>query len=183
MKNFLTLIFLLASVRSFSQDIYALKSGKINFFAGTPVEDIDATNTKAVSFLNLKTGDVRISIPNKEFHFRRALMEEHFNENYMESMKYPKSEFKGKISGIEKLELTSGKPVPVTVTGILTIHGIAKERTFEATLEVKDNTVEANTKFIVPLIDHNIDRPKILWEKIAENVNVTVNFVYELYKK
>lgn len=165
------------------QSIYISKSNTVSFFAGTSVEDIDATNTKALSLLNITTGEITISIPNKEFHFKRSLMEEHFNENYMESDKYPKSEFKGKINNIEKYDLLTDGPFQVTVTGTLTVHGVAKERTLDVQVQRKDGKLQGETKFKVALADHKIDRPKILWEKMAENVDITASFIYELYKK
>ncbi len=166
-----------------AQDIYKLRSSKVVFFAGTPVEDIEATNTKSLSFLNIKTGEVSISIPVKEFHFKRSLMEEHFNENYIESAKYPKAEFKGKIQNIESIDFSSKDAIKVTVAGNLNIHGVTKERTIEATLINKGELIEATSKFSILVADHKIERPQILWEKIAENVQVTVNLSYELYKK
>lgn len=175
----LVLFFPLASANDTS--IYISKTNTISFFAGTPVEDINAENTKSVSLMNIQTGEVTISIPNKEFHFKRALMEEHFNENYMESDKFPKSEFKGKIQDIDKLDLTAGTPISITVSGILTIHGVAKIRTLNVTLQKTGNQIKGETKFTIPLADHRIDRPQILWEKLAENVDVTANFIYEPY--
>lgn len=165
------------------QPLYVSKTNTTSFFAGTAVEDIDATNTKAVSLLNVNTGELSISIPNKEFHFKRALMEEHFNENYMESGKYPKSEFKGKIKNPEQYNFGSSTPFVVSVTGNLTIHGVAKERTIEVTVVNQGGKIEGKANFTIALSDHNIDRPKILWEKLAETVNVTTTFTYEPYKK
>jgi hypothetical protein len=181
-KVFLSVL-VLAALQVSAQTIYISTSSKISFFAGTPIEDIDAVNLKAISFLNINTGEVTISIPNKEFQFKRSLMEEHFNENYMESEKFPKSDFKGKLNDIQKIGLKSKGSFAVTVTGILTVHGISKERTIDITIHTSDGKIEGETKFIIPLADHNIERPKILWEKMAENVEVTANFIYEPYKK
>lgn len=166
-----------------SQDLYSLKSGKINFFAGTPVEDIDGTNSKATSFLNTKTGEVVISMPNTEFIFKSGLMQEHFNENYMESEKYPKSEFKGKILNIADYDLTKPGEYKVQVEGNLLIHGITKPKKVDAIIVNKDGKLQIDSKFQIALADHNIERPKIVWEKIAENVQITLNLLYELYKK
>jgi polyisoprenoid-binding protein YceI len=165
------------------QPLYVSKTNTTSFFAGTAVEDIDATNTKAVSLLNVTTGEISISIPNKEFHFKRALMEEHFNENYMETAKYPKSEFKGRIKNPEQVNFSSTTPFTVAVTGTLTIHGVAKERTIEVTVVNQGGKIEGKATFTIALSDHNIDRPKILWEKLAETVNITSTFTYEPYKK
>ncbi len=183
MNKIIILFLVVIGLRSFAQPVYFLTSSKISFFAGTPIEDIDAVNQKAISFLNMQTGEITISIPNKEFHFKRALMEEHFNENYMESDKFPKSEFKGKINAIQKIDFKLGETYSVTVMGTLIVHGVPKERTIHVTLRSMDSKIEGDAKFTIPLADHNIERPKILWEKMAEDVEVTINFIYAPYKK
>jgi hypothetical protein len=178
-----SIILLLFGLGLQAQPIYKLKSSKINFFAGTPVEDIDGNNTNSISFINLKTGEVTISIPVKQFKFKRALMEEHFNENYLESDKYPECVFKGKIAGIEKLDLNAKEPFKTTITGNLTLHGVTKERTIDVTILPKGGTLVGDSKFLIALADHKIDRPQIVWEKLAENVQVTTNFIYEPLQK
>ena len=165
-----------------AQTIYQSTSSTITFHAGTPVEDIDAVNTKSLSFLNKVSGEINISIPINEFHFKRPLMEEHFNENYLESVKYPKAEFKGKINDVDKIDFTQATS-EITVTGKLTIHGVTQERTLKVTLQSSSNKIQGETKFEVILSDHKIDRPKIMWQKIAEKVTVTAIFTYEPYKK
>jgi hypothetical protein len=167
----------------YAQELYALKSGKVNFFAGTPIEDIDAVNTKITSFLNIKTGDVVITMRNTDFTFKRALMQEHFNENYMESEKYPKSEFKGKVLNISTLDLSVSGEYKVEVEGNFTIHGIAKPRKIEVVIVNKDGSIQADSKFQALLADHKIERPQIVWEKLAENVQVTLSLSYEIFKK
>ncbi|MBS1979189.1 MAG: YceI family protein [Bacteroidetes bacterium] len=183
MKYILLVTSMLTVLSVRAQPVYMSKSGTISFFAGTAVEDIDATNEKALSFFNTETGEVVISIPNKEFHFRRSLMEEHFNENYMETGKYPKSEFKGKVNDIKSINFAGAGPFQLSVTGQLNIHGVSKERTIDVTLRKDGNRFISEAKFKVLLEDHKIDRPKILWEKIAESVEVNTNLVYEPYKK
>lgn len=183
MRSILLAFTLLTVLSARAQPVYMSKSAVISFFAGTAVEDIDATNEKALSFFNTETGEVVISIPNKDFHFRRSLMEEHFNENYMETGKFPKSEFKGKINNIKSFNFTEAGPFQVSVTGQLNIHGVSKERTIDVTVRKEGNRLIAETKFKVQLEDHKIDRPKILWEKIAESVEVNANLAYEPYKK
>src|SRR5689334_17694882 len=95
--GFIFLIVSLCGSMTLAQPIYRSTSSAVSFFAGTPIEDIDAKNEKSVSFINTATGEVIVSIPNTAFEFRRPLMQDHFNENYMESSRFPKSEFKGKI--------------------------------------------------------------------------------------
>lgn len=180
----LTLLFLSNAVHLVAQDVYKLQSSKIHFYAGTPVEDIEADNLKATSFLNIKTGEVIIAIPNKEFTFKNALMQEHFNENYMESEKFPKSEFKGKIQNIAGYDLTKPGKYTVKIEGTLTIHGVAKPRTLDAVLTVAaDKKIAGETKFNVLLADHTIQRPQLLWEKLSESVEITAFLTYQEYIK
>ncbi len=179
----LVLIPILIRYESFGQQVYRATSTSISFFAGTPIEDIDAKNEKAVSFINLSTGEVIVSITNTAFEFKRPLMQDHFNENYMESAKFPKSEFKGKIDNAGTIAWGSGQQYDVTVTGVLNIHGVEKKRTLPAHVTCDKDRVLADIQFKVPLAEHNIDRPKILWEKLADTVNIRANFRYEPYKK
>ena len=172
----------LATFDGVAQTIYQSTASTISFHAGTPIEDIDAVNTKSLSFLNKVSGEININIPINQFHFKRPLMEEHFNENYLESVKYPKAEFKGKFNDIEKIDFTQATS-EITVTGKLTIHGVTQERTLNVTLQSSNNKIQGETKFEVTLTDYKIDRPKIMWQKIAEKVTVTASFTYEPYKK
>ncbi|MDX2189941.1 MAG: YceI family protein [Bacteroidota bacterium] len=168
---------------SFAQDIYAFKSGKVNFFAGTPMEDIDATNSKLTSFINLKTGEAVISMFNTDFKFSSSLMQEHFNENYMESEKFPKSEFKGKIQNIETIDLTKSGEYKVKIEGIFTIHGVSKSNIVDAIIVNKNGKIQVDSKFSIALADFKIERPQIVWEKLAENVQITLSLNYEAFKK
>ncbi len=179
----LAAILLLSGHIAFSQQLYRSSQSTVSFFAGTPIEDIDAKNEKALSFINIATGEVIVSIPNTAFEFRRPLMQDHFNENYMESGKFPKSEFKGKIDNPGSIAWGSSQQYDITVTGKLIIHGIEKTRTLPAHIKCEKDRLLAELQFKVALADHNIDRPKILWEKLADTVNVRANFRYELYKK
>jgi hypothetical protein len=179
----LSIFFLLLNKYVCSQDIYSLKSSKVHFYAGTPMEDIEADNIKANSFVNIKTGDVIILIPIKEFKFKSSLMEEHFNENYMESEKFPKGEFKGKILEIEKYDFSQPTIYKIKLQGTLTIHGVAKSTTIDGTISLVDKKLTGDTKFTIRLADYNIQRPQLLWEKLSETIEITSHFNYELYKK
>lgn len=182
MKYILSLLFLLVHV-SFSQDVYVLKSSQVSFFAGTVLEDIDAKNSKSISVFNAKTGDVQIQIPNKEFIFKRSLMQEHFNENYMESEKFPQSSFKGKIINLDSINLKSSDIQKVKVKGVLNIHGVAQEKTIDVNMAFNNGIYNVDSKFIILLDDYKIERPKIVWEKLAEKVEITLKLEYAPYKK
>ncbi|MBK0382019.1 YceI family protein [Pedobacter sp. SD-b] len=145
---------------------------KINFFSETPLENISAVSEQAVALLNLKTNEVAIQIPIKSFQFERSLMQEHFNENYMESDKYPLASFKGKI--ITPINLSNDGTYNVEVKGILNVHNVAQERTIKGKIEIKDNQVIINSKFDIACKDHHITIPSILFKKIAEVIQVNV---------
>lgn len=124
MKTGLFIIsFLLLSVAAFSQK-YFTKNGTVSFQAGTALEDIDATNKSAASVLDAATGQIEFAVLIKGFEFRRALMQEHFNENYMESNKYPKAVFKGKITNLQSISFQKPGSYPAAVSGVLEIHGV-----------------------------------------------------------
>jgi hypothetical protein len=171
-KSALLLIALVAGALSLNAQIYKGSKTTVSFFSSTPVEDISATDTIATMLLNSKTGDVIANISIKGFVFPNVLMQEHFNENYMESDKFPMGSFKGKIN--ETVDYTKDGTHNVTITGTLTIHGVAKPRTIPATVTVKGSTVTVDCKFEVALVDHDIKVPEAVGAKIAEKIQVTV---------
>jgi len=155
---------------------YTLEKSKVTFFSDGAIEDIKAENIKTAGLLNISTGDVVYTIPVKDFEFEKSLMKEHFNEKYLESEKFPKAIFKGKF-----LNLTSetvGEQV-VNVSGKLTIHGVTKEISKTGTIEFKSNQIIARSKFVISLEDYNIKIPQLLWQNIAEEVEVTAEFIYK----
>ena len=156
---------------------YKSSSSSVHFFSDAPVEDIEATNLDGQSAIDLATGEIVFSIPIKSFTFEKSLMQEHFNENYMESDTYPKATFKGKIIdfdiGNTSLQAANAK-------GILKIHGIEQEISVEGQLKIGDNSMELNAKFSVKLEDHKIKIPKIVFYNIAEIIAVTISFNYEI---
>jgi polyisoprenoid-binding protein YceI len=172
-KSLLVFAVLLGTALTVNAQIYLGKKTDVSFFSYTPLENISAKDTVATMILNSKTGDVIAKISIKGFVFPNALMQEHFNENYMESDKYPFGLFKGKIN--ETVDYTKDGTHNVTITGALTIHGVAKTRTIPATITVKGGMVTVDTKFSVALADHNITVPTAVGAKIAENIDVTVH--------
>lgn len=154
---------------------YKSVESKVRFFSEATLENIAADNTDGSSVFDESTGDIVFSIPIKSFEFQKSLMQEHFNENYMESDKYPKSIFKGKVIGFEK----KGGLQNVSAEGELTIHGVTKEVKIDGTMNLKDNQIKLNSVFIVKLEDYNVKIPQVLWQNIAEEVEVTLNFIYQ----
>ena len=169
-----TLLPLLAT----AQDKYATRNGEISFFSHTAVEDIDAVNHKATSVLDAATGAMEFAVLIKGFEFEKALMQEHFNENYMESNTYPKATFKGKVAGVTAEQLKTAATYEVTVSGELTIHGVAKPVSSKGTL-VSDGkgAVKASSDFIMKPADHGIKVPGGV--NVAEEIQVKVRIDYQ----
>ena len=179
MKLYCALLFLLIYIHpSFAQKTYKSNNAVVTFFSHTPVEDIEAKTDKASSVINSANNQIAFLIMNTSFKFSNSLMEEHFNEKYMESEKYPKSTFSGKIN--ETIDWNKDGENKVTVTGKLTIHGVALDRTIPATITIKGGKVSAKSEFMVKTADHKIEIPKLVWEKIAEEIKINVQSDYVL---
>lgn len=177
MKHLIALLTgLLLTTVCFAQDVYSCRNTTLSFFSATPMEDIDATTSKGVSAINLKTGAVYFKVAVNTFKFKKPLMEEHFNENYMESDKYPTAEFKGKI--IDNIDLHKDGTYNVTVEGTLSMHGVDKVYREKATLTVQAGKPAATAKFNVKLADHHIKIPTLVVKNIAEVVEVTIKANY-----
>lgn len=161
-----------------AQKIYT-KNGSISFFSKTNMEDIKADNNQVMSVLNTQTGELQFSVLVKSFHFEKALMEEHFNENYMESSKYPKSTFKGTVADISKVNFTTDGTYPVSVSGDLTMHGVTKKVTTNGKIIIKGGKATGNAVFSVALADYKIEVPKLVENNIAKNIEITVNCLYD----
>ena len=178
-----TLLSILLSAIAFSinaQQLYNLTKGEITFFSKTPVEDISAKNVKPASLINLATLDIVVQMQIVHFKFPNSLMEEHFNENYMESAKYPKANFTGKIN--ENIDYTKDGAYKITATGKLTIHGVTKNVTLTGTLTKKGTNLTLISEFDVALADYNIEIPSIVFQKIAEKIKVHANMIYDQKK-
>jgi hypothetical protein len=154
------------------------KNGYIGFYSHTPMEDIKADNNQVVSVLDTSTGDLVFQALIKSFHFDRALMEEHFNENYMESDKIPKSMFKGKITNLSSVNFSKTGTYEITVEGDLTIHDITNKISAKGTLEVGTGEINANSKFKIVPEDYKITIPGVVKDKFDKAMEVTVAMKY-----
>lgn len=126
---------------------YSTNSGKISFYSSAPLENIEALNSKVTSILDTENGNIVFSMAIKDFVFEKSLMQEHFNENYMESEKFPKSTFKGKITNLSEVNFDQNGKYPATIEGELLIHGVTKQVKVTGFIEVKDGKIMANAKF------------------------------------
>ncbi len=165
---------------SFGQ-IYKSISGEASFFSAATLENIEAKSISVNSILNSTSKDILFIIPMTSFQFEKALMQEHFNEKYVESDKFPEAKYKGKITG--DVDFTKDGTYHVSSTGILTIHGVDKSYTEKGTITVKGEQVVIDSQFHVFLKDHKVEIPTVVSQKIAEKVLVKVHSVYTPYKK
>lgn len=169
------IVFLLNSLYAQTKS-WTSKDAQVSFFSSAPLEDIEAISKTGVSALNTTTGDIIFKVWNTTFQFEKKLMQEHFNENYMESERYPISEFRGKITDSKKLEKDG--QYELNIAGMLNIHGIAKQYNTKAKIYVGNNTITAVCNFDVRLADHNIKIPSVVGKNIAEVVQVKITATF-----
>ncbi|MCX2720224.1 YceI family protein [Lentiprolixibacter aurantiacus] len=156
------------------QDVYKTSSGQVEFNASTPLEDIRAVNKK-VNVILKETGDLAVVLLVGEFEFRRKLMQEHFNENYLESDTYPKSYFLGKIMEAN-LSAVDEKPVAIKITGELSLHGIKKRVTVPGTILRNSAGILLKSSFIIRPEEYKVEIPSLMFKKIAREVEVNFSF-------
>ncbi len=164
---------------AFAQGTLLDKKASARFYSEAPVENIEATNSKVVGALDISTGNLAVSMLMRDFEFEKSLMQEHFNENYVESDKYPKSTFKGKILNYDADLLSKPGNYTFKVSGELTIHGVTNPLNTEIQCKVSNNTIAVSTKFMVEVASFEIDIPKIVFYNIAEEVEVTASFNFQ----
>ena len=157
---------------------YMTKNGFIGFYSHTSMEDIKADNNQVAGVLDISTGEMVFQALIKSFHFDRALMEEHFNENYMESDKIPKSSFKGKITNLAAVSFSKNGTYEVIVEGDLTIHDVTNKISTKGTIEVVTGGINASSKFNIVPEDYKISIPGVVREKINKSLEVTVTMKY-----
>jgi hypothetical protein len=182
MKNLFIVVFLVVLVGSIEAQKQISKNGHVWFYSHTPVEDIEAHNRQVASILDTETGDISFNMLIKSFEFKIALMQEHFNENYMESTTYPKATFKGKITDLAKVDFKKDGSYMVDVMGDLTIHGVTKNISVKGTIDVKSGAISAKSKFIVSPKDYGIKIPAMVENKIAKDIEVNVDIAYSPFK-
>ena len=180
MKKFTTIlsIILLTTTLANAQK-YMTKGGTIKFSSDTPMEKIAGVNSQVNSALDFSTGNFVFKVLNRGFEFEKALMQEHFNENYMESEKFPNSTFSGKITNIKDVNLGKDGIYKVNVEGDLSMHGVTNKVKVNGKLEIKGGKVSGNASFAVAPKDYNITIPKAVIKNIAEAIQVDVNITLD----
>lgn len=161
-----------------AQGKYMTQEGAASFFSTSIIEDIEATTKQVSAVFDLQSGQLAFSIPVKSFLFKRTLMQEHFNENYLESDKYPKATFRGRI-----VDLDMGKLLRdgqrVSVEGDITIHGVTRRLTVPGALAFSQGSLLVNAYFSVSPADYGIEIPRLVRENIAKVVGIKVSLICE----
>jgi len=162
--------------RARAQGKYMTRAGHLSFFSASIMEDIEARNDKVAAVFDLSTGQVAFSVPVHEFQFKRTLMQEHFNENYMESDKFPKATFTGQLlNAAQVLKQLPGATQTVEVEGTFTVHGVTRKTIVTGTLQLRDGQLAVFAYFNLAPADYSIDIPLLVREHIAKSVSVRVN--------
>lgn len=174
-------IYILISVQTvFAQDKYFTKQGSLSFFSHSLVEDIKADNKQVLSVIDTTTGEMAVQLLMRSFQFKKALMREHFNENYVESYKYPKAVFSGTIVNYNERK---EKSFEAEIKGTLTVHGIEKEITTIANVTKTTDEIILTGDFVVKVADFDIKIPAIVVNNIAKNIKITYELRHIPYKQ
>ena len=180
-KKLLVPLLLTFLLNASAQGVYKSSEGEVSFFSKAPLENIEAHNKSLTSLINTSTREVVFVVPIRNFKFAKTLMQEHFNEKYLESDKYHDATFKGKIN--ESIDFTKDGEYKVTASGTMTIHGVEKQVTDSGTLKIKSGTLLLNSAFMIALKDYNIKIPTLVIKNIADVIPVKLNASYLPYKK
>lgn len=176
--QFLVFALLFCSYLS-AQEKFLTKEGYVSFFSHSVVEDIKADNNQVLSVIDTITGKIAIQMLMRSFMFKKALMQEHFNENYVESYKYPKATFSGEILNFDQLTDENNE---TEITGTLTVHGEEKELSTKVTIEIGEDGIFLKGNFYVDVADFKIKIPSIVANNIAKTIKVTFELDHKPYK-
>jgi len=183
--RFFLLLLLFGSYTLAAQQRYFTKSASIVFDADGPLDDVEkihAKSTTASCVVDVATGQMEWAVPIQSFRFENSLMEEHFNENYLESAKFPKATFKGTIQHPESVKWTTDGSYPVQVKGKLTIHGVTNDISTNGNILIKGAQIQASAAMKVALEDFRIKIPSVVGFKIAKEASVQIQASLETLK-
>lgn len=178
----LFLALVLVSSASMAQDKYFTKIGKIYFNCTGGIEKIEATNNSVTCVVDTKTGEMQFAVQMKGFEFEKSLMQEHFNENYVESEKFPRAVFAGSIANNKEVNYKKDGTYNAKVKGKLTIHGETKDVEAVGTVTIKKGAVSLHSDFMVQLSDYKIAIPSVVKDKIANDTKITVDCALDALK-
>jgi polyisoprenoid-binding protein YceI len=175
----LFIILIAISFHTNAQDKFMTRNGNIKFVSGTEVITIEGINKSSSGVIDLKTGDIACGVLIKAFEFTLATAQEHFNETYMESHLYPRATFTGKIIEINQINPKKNGTYPVTLDGNLTIRGISRPLKEQAILEVSNGKISGKTSFTVDIKDYNIQVPKVVDQRVAQQIKIDIDMRFD----
>ena len=175
MKKFFLLLFLIPLAQVVTAQKYITKNGHVKFYSETQMENIEAHNHQVNCALDVSNGDFAFKILINSFEFEKALMQEHFNENYMESNKIPTATFSGSVVNSKDIDFTTDVTVDVMVKGKLSIHGVTKEVEEKGSFVIKGDDISVKAVFHIKPTDYDIKITKSVIDKIAEEIEVSVD--------
>jgi polyisoprenoid-binding protein YceI len=182
-KNLIVaLMFTLSTSGVFAQSKFFTKTGQVNFFSKASLEDIEAKNKTVTAVLDSKSGAMQFAIQMKGFEFEKQLMQQHFNENYVESDKFPKAEFKGTIVNNSDINYDKEGTYPAKVKGKLTIHGVTQDIETNGTVKIDGENLKLESAFNILLSDYDIKIPSVVKEKISNSIKINVDTKLEKLK-
>jgi hypothetical protein len=174
-KGIISWCFILLATSLIAQDKYYTKSGSIQFESKGNIETIQANHRSVTCVLDSKTGALQFAVLMKGFEFKKALMQEHFNENYVESDKFPKAEFRGQIVNNSEIVYTKDGVYNAHTKGKLTLHGQTRDVEADGKITVKSGKLLTNSDFTIQMSDYNISIPKLVKENMSNTVSIHVN--------
>jgi len=173
-------LFCITSLSSYGQ-IWLGKNTNVKIFSTSPIEDIEAVSSTATIAFNEKSGKILVKVLIRSFKFKSGLMQDHFNENYMESDKYPTADFDGVIQNFPDLSVEN--TYKIQMKGTFTIHGVKKDVELPAIIVVSKDKIEGKANFKIKCIDYNIEIPKLVVKNIAEEIDISILTEFKPYKK
>lgn len=183
-KKIMTSLFVLLAfaVTSSAQALLYTKTGKIYFNCTGGVEPIEGVNKSVLCALEPKSGKLQFSVQMKGFEFEKDLMKEHFNENYVESDKYPKADFNGQLTNNAEVNYAKDGVYAVKVSGKLSMHNVTRDVTTAGKITIKGGVATATAEFSVLLSDYKVEIPSLVKDKISKDAKITVTCVLDQKK-
>ncbi len=175
MKKIVLFIFILLMVNTSFAQRFLSKTGSVSFYSDAPLEKIEAQNHQVNCALDTQSGFFVVKILMRSFIFEKALMQEHFNEDYVESDKFPNAFFKGKITNLKAINFSKNGTYPAVIEGQMTIHGITRHVKAEGTFTISKSGILARSKFSLKIGDYGISIPDVVMGKIATVMDITLN--------
>lgn len=180
-KILLLFYFVLTTTQALAQGVFISSNAEVSFYSYAPLEDITATSKSVNSMFNTRNNEIAFTIPMQSFKFEKSLMQEHFNEKYVESDKFPMATYTGKI--VEQLDYSIDGTFNVTTSGELTIHGVGRNVVEKGTLIIKNDSIQLDAQFRIAVENYKIAIPKLLFRNIADTVDVKLKVNYIPFKK